>query len=103
LGNQIVLSAGQLVPAMPGTVGQYTISFPHPPRIKLFQSLKLLINPGATDRALEKFKRNLAQVFPQTFKYFLLNSQILLSAGQLVPVLDRKKRLNDEVFIIYVQ
>gem|GEM_PF-6888292 len=45
---------------------QFLASFLRQPRFKLFQSLKLLINPGATDRALEKFKRNLAQVFPQT-------------------------------------
>jgi len=46
---------------------QLHASFLHQPRIKLFQSLKLLINLRVTDRALEKFKRNLAQVFPQTF------------------------------------
>jgi len=66
-GSQNSLSAGQLVPAMPGTVGQYTISFLHQPRFKLFQSLKLLINLRVTDRALEKFNEILAQVFPQTF------------------------------------
>jgi len=62
-------------------------SFLHQPRIKLFQSVKLLINPRVTDRALEKFKRNLAQVFPQTFIYFLFSDLILLSAGQLVPAM----------------
>ena len=52
---------------MPRIRSQYAV-----PRIKLFQSLKLLINPGTTDRALEKF---------------LNGNQIVLSAGQLVPAM----------------